>query len=238
VTDPPERRRRIEEEMRASGVHFGVSLVLMVLSILSTAIAGDGGWQQILALALSGGTLVSIIEGSLTTGVMRLVAWGVVAIGGILGSIAILAGSDRIASLSLAIVGVLIAVVAPVVVVRALIREPRVTPSVAAGVLLLYLLIGQFFVFAYRVTDVVDDEPFFAEVPNSEVEAVDYTYFSFVTLTTTGYGDLTARPDLGRMLAVSEAILGQLYLVSVVALVMGRLTSLPAARQGGSDPPD
>ncbi|MEP6622954.1 MAG: potassium channel family protein, partial [Acidimicrobiia bacterium] len=53
--------------------------------------------------------------------------------------------------------------------------------------------------------------------------AVDFVYFSFTTLTTTGYGDLTSRLDLGRMLAISEALLGQLYLVSVVALLVANL---------------
>jgi hypothetical protein len=48
-------------------------------------------------------------------------------------------------------------------------------------------------------------------------------YFSYVTMSTVGYGDLTARGDLGRMLAVTEALLGQLYLVTIVALLVGNL---------------
>jgi hypothetical protein len=52
---------------------------------------------------------------------------------------------------------------------------------------------------------------------------VDFLYFSFVTLTTVGFGDRTAAGDLGRMLAVTEALLGQLYLLTVVALVIGNI---------------
>jgi hypothetical protein len=48
-------------------------------------------------------------------------------------------------------------------------------------------------------------------------------YFSFVTLATVGYGDYTAAGDLGHTLAVVEALLGQLYLVTVVAVIVGRL---------------
>ena len=44
-------------------------------------------------------------------------------------------------------------------------------------------------------------------------------YLSFTTLATVGFGDLSAREPLGRMLSVSEAVTGQLYLVTVVALV-------------------
>jgi uncharacterized membrane protein len=63
--------------------------------------------------------------------------------------------------------------------------------------------------------------PFFANV--DAPDGTDYLYFSFVTLTTVGYGDLVARGSLGRMLAVSEALLGQLYLVTVVALLVGNV---------------
>jgi hypothetical protein len=48
-------------------------------------------------------------------------------------------------------------------------------------------------------------------------------YFSFVTLATLGYGDLTPIGDFGRMLAVTEAVAGQLYLVSAVALLVANL---------------
>ena len=48
-------------------------------------------------------------------------------------------------------------------------------------------------------------------------------YFSYATLCTVGYGDYTAASDLGHTLAVSEALLGQLYLVTVVALLVSRV---------------
>jgi voltage-gated potassium channel Kch len=54
-------------------------------------------------------------------------------------------------------------------------------------------------------------------------EPNDFLYFSFATLTTVGYGDLVAATDLGRSLAVSEALIGQIYLVTVVALIVGNL---------------
>ena len=56
------------------------------------------------------------------------------------------------------------------------------------------------------------------------------SYFSFSTLTTVGFGDLTARSDLGRTLAVLEALVGQLYLVTVVSVGVSNL--VPRARAG------
>ena len=51
----------------------------------------------------------------------------------------------------------------------------------------------------------------------------NFLYFSFVTITTVGYGDLTARTSLGRSIAIAEALTGQIYLVTVVAAIVGVL---------------
>jgi voltage-gated potassium channel Kch len=75
--------------------------------------------------------------------------------------------------------------------------------------------------FTFGAIGAIQEQDFFAQHVNATL--ADYLYFSFVTLTTTGYGDLTARSDLARMLAVTEALIGQLYLVSVVALVIGNI---------------
>ena len=48
-------------------------------------------------------------------------------------------------------------------------------------------------------------------------------YFSFTTLTTTGFGDLTARASLGHTLSNLEMLIGQIYLVTVVSIVVGNL---------------
>ena len=49
----------------------------------------------------------------------------------------------------------------------------------------------------------------------------DFLYFSFVTLTTLGYGDVTPVHDVAQMLAVAEAVTGQLYLTIFVARLVG-----------------
>ena len=64
-----------------------------------------------------------------------------------------------------------------------------------------------------------------------------YLYFSFVTLTTVGYGDYTAANGLGRSLASMEALLGQIYLVTVVALIVGSMTRSRSARLAATSEP-
>ena len=96
-----------------------------------------------------------------------------------------------------------------------------ITGTTVAGAACAYLLIGMFFASLYTVMAGASAEPFFAQT--SVDRAIDQLYFSFVTLTTVGYGDLTATGDLGRMIAASEALIGQLFLVVVVALVVGNI---------------
>ena len=68
----------------------------------------------------------------------------------------------------------------------------------------------------------------------------DILYFSFITLTTTGYGDITAANRIGRTTAMVEAMVGQLYLVTVLALLVSNLgrTRRPAEpSEVGDEPP-
>ncbi len=64
----------------------------------------------------------------------------------------------------------------------------------------------------------LSDAPFFAQ-PGAD-NFLNYLYFSFISLTTTGFGDLSPAYGPGRMLAAIEAVVGQLYLVTVVAIVV------------------
>jgi uncharacterized membrane protein len=89
------------------------------------------------------------------------------------------------------------------------------------GALCLYVIGGLAFAYVYLLIGDVADTAFFVQQPDGR--SADYVYFSFVTLATLGYGDLTAAEDLGRMLAVLQSVLGQLYLVSVVAAVVSQL---------------
>jgi len=114
--------------------------------------------------------------------------------------------------------GALIAL-APVAILRRVRKEfveEGVDSEVVLGALCAYLYLGNWFAFLYRAAAVLSDTPFFAQ-PGAE-DGLNYLYFSFITLTTVGYGDLSPAYGPGRMLAVTEAIAGQLYLVSVVAL--------------------
>jgi Ion channel len=97
----------------------------------------------------------------------------------------------------------------------------RVRIQTVMGALSLYVLVGMLFAFTYGAVDELGGDPFFAD--GEPATASRCLYFSFTTLATVGYGDLIARTDAGHTLAVFEALLGQIYLVTVVSLIVSNL---------------
>lgn len=115
--------------------------------------------------------------------------------------------------------GFLVALAPPIIVIgvaSSLRRHGAVTVEAVMGALCLYLLAGILFAFVYGAIDKLGGSPFFAQ--GGQASTARCIYFSYTTLTTVGYGDLTTRSDLGHTLAVAEALLGQLYLVTVVSV--------------------
>ena len=96
-----------------------------------------------------------------------------------------------------------------------------------------YVLLGLSFAFAFECVGEFGSRPFFS-APEAGTRS-DYTYFSFVTLATVGYGDLTAAGGIGRALAVTEGLLGQIYLVTTVATLVGNLGRTRAALEEVDD---
>lgn len=111
----------------------------------------------------------------------------------------------------------LLAVLVPVVVVARLLRHRSVSVGTVLGAISAYLLIPIAFFHVFLAIQGVSGEPFFG-VP---VRSTSFMYFSLTTLTTVGFGDLTPVSEVGRLAATTEALVGQVYLVTFVALVVG-----------------
>ena len=106
-------------------------------------------------------------------------------------------------------------------VIRSLRASREVRIDAVSGVLSLYMLLGMLFAFVYGAVDNLGGDPFFTNDQSATVARC--IYFSFVTLATVGYGDVVARSDFGHTLSVFEALLGQIYLVTVVSLIVSNL---------------
>jgi hypothetical protein len=107
-----------------------------------------------------------------------------------------------------------------VIIIRRVVRLSEVTEQSLYAAFSAYLLIGLMFAAFYGALSFFVSGPFFAN--NQPVNPQTLQYFSFVTLTTLGYGDFTAAGSLSRSVAVLEALGGQIFLATLVA----RLVSL------------
>src|ERR1044071_2930841 len=111
-------------------------------------------------------------------------------------------------------VGLLVSATLPVTLTR-IAHHRRVTSETILGATCAYILFGLLFAFVFLALGELRDAPFFAQPgPHEESE---YLYFSFVALTTLGFGDLSPAVGLPQALTVIEALLGSVFLVTLVA---------------------
>jgi hypothetical protein len=108
----------------------------------------------------------------------------------------------------------LLYLIAPFAVLRHVIFRREVDRETMLGALCSYLLIGMAFGYAYRFLGAVQASAFFGAQGDGRL--ADDLFFSFVTLTTTGYGNLVPAGNPGQSMAVLEALIGQLFLVTAV----------------------
>jgi hypothetical protein len=128
--------------------------------------------------------------------------------------------------------------VAPVLILRYALRRDRITRDVVFGAVAVYVFLGINFAIVYDIVARLDADAF----ATSAATVPSLFYFSFMTLTTVGYGDITPVSDLARALSVLEALVGEIILVVTVSGLVGLLISQRnAAGPGegaGDDPTD
>jgi hypothetical protein len=211
---------------------FGIVLLLIIVSLGFQLAEPNGDIPRLITVALQGITLVAAVVASRAhVWVIRLSCAAAIVF--VLGAFAAVLGSDGdFGSDSAHLISVLLVALAPPAIVSGLVKQYRehdlVTVQTMFGVLCLYLLIGMFFASGYFAIQELSNDGFFA---TGFGDASDFPYFSFTTLTTTGYGDLSPATDLGHSLVVSEQLIGQLYPVTVVALIVANMGTSSAGRR-------
>jgi cobalamin synthase len=130
------------------------------------------------------------------------------------------------------IIWIVLVVAAPVVALRRLMQHRKVTAGTLLGAVSVYLLIAlaATYFFLFIDTFLMGSGRFFGQEEPTTV----FAYFSLITITTVGYGDFDPVGEFGRAAAAWEAVIGQIYLVVVVA----RLVSLYSGGRlfrGGAD---
>jgi len=202
---------------------YGLLLIVALVSVIVQGIVEPSAVQQVVVTLLAGAILLLALRAArLSPWLIRialalaLVALSVSIVRATAGGI----GDGAARSMNAALIAL-----GPPAIVVGLVRDLRATGMVRVqtlfGVLALYMLIGMAFGFVYGAIDYYGGDPFFAAGQSATVS--NCLYFSFITLSTVGYGDFVARTDLGHTLAVFEALIGQIYLVTVVSLIVTNL---------------
>jgi Ion channel len=219
---------------RAVEYGFGPLLIVILVSLAFQMAVPESDWARLAVVVLQGATLLLALSVSGTRRSIFHVAWLTVVVA-IVASTGVLLSSGEFGTATAKLVTLMLVAVAPAAIVVGLVRHVRkeraVTVRTMFGVLCIYLLIGSFFSFCFSVVQHLGSTPFFTT--HGSNEQADFLYFSFSTLTTTGYGDLVAATDVGRSLAIIEALVGQIYLVTVVALIVGNLRPRRRGRAAG-----
>ena len=127
-------------------------------------------------------------------------------------------------------VGVLFTIVVAAYTLAFIIKSEMVTREVIYAAMVFYLLVAQLWALVYTFLDLIDPASF--NLPQGQSDFLLFEYYSFVTLTTLGYGDITPLTKVAKTFSVLEAVVGQLYLVVVVAWFVGMHVS---RKSGNSD---
>jgi CDP-diglyceride synthetase len=193
---------------------FGLVLALVLLTYVLTSLLGNRGWPAvILTVATSTTSVVALVSSHVRARVIRLALW----LSGLTVVLAITAaiGDDKwfLNFASLIQIGLL--TVAMGAVLWRVVSSAEVGSRTILGAISVYTVLGILFTFVYGTIDRIQGGPFFEGI--ARPEGNDFIFFSYTTLTTTGYGNLVPGGQPGRMISGLEMMIGQIFLVTLVA---------------------
>jgi hypothetical protein len=220
VTDDNDRAPDRTADRRAPRVPvrhgYGLVLALIVVTYI-LALVATRPWTVVLMLLAMTLTALQALRTSYARPGLRLAAAVVFLFALVAAGVNVLVDDARLGGL--AFLGAsLLYLVTPVPVVRDIGFDRAVSYETMLGALAAYLFIGMAFAFAYHGIALVQPGPLFGEAGDGNLAQA--LFFSFVTMTTTGYGDIVPVGNPGQSVAVLEALLGQLFLVTAVAKVV------------------
>jgi voltage-gated potassium channel len=199
---------------------YGLVLALIVVSFVFMSVAPDSTWADSVLVLLQSITLVTALwtsgvartDSTLSLSLVALASLAALALlifggNGLDGAVGILSGVLTVATIGTVALGV--------------VDQGEANVQAVTGAVCVYVLIGLVFVFLYGAIAKLGSGNFFAQGTDGTRSL--RLYFSFVTLATLGYGDYTPAGSLGRTLAIVEALFGQLYLVTVIAVLVSRM---------------
>jgi hypothetical protein len=221
---PPKRRSPLLPGTRLQRLHashsYGLVLVMVLATFVFVELAGDEPWTASVLLLFECVTLIVALwtsglarAGSPLNFVLVLIAAALAV------ALAITTGNALEGAVGL-VSGVLSLSIACVVGLGVF-DQGEINGQSVLGAISIYLLLGFLFLFLYDAIVHLNSAPLFAQ--GTDGTRATRLYFSYITLATVGYGDYTPGPNVARVAAVFEALSGQLYLVTVIAVLVSRM---------------
>ena len=194
-------------------------VVLLILITYGLSAALSASWAASLVLAVQMATVWVALRASRARPAVRALA-NLALAAAALAAVTNLFFDDQIhGGIVAAWVSCLLYLIAPISIVRHLVVRRTVDSETVLGAIAAYLMAGMFFAFFYHALGLTQTHlPFFGSQGDGTLP--QDLFFSFTTLTTTGYGNLVPAGNPGQTLAVLEMLIGQLFLVTAVAKVV------------------
>jgi hypothetical protein len=209
-------RRRERWVQRAESVNdaFGLVFVLVLISYVLTSLLSNRGWSAVIITAATSATSIVALTSAQVRPRMVRAAVLLSALTIVLVAIAAISGDHIWLNLS-SVVQISLLTVAMLAVLQRVVIAPEIGFRTILGAISVYTFLGLLFTFLYGLIDRLQSSNFFEGVAHPA--SSDFIFFSYTTLTTTGYGDLVPGGQPGRMIAGLEMMVGQIFLVTLVA---------------------
>jgi voltage-gated potassium channel len=216
---PQRVARAREREWSRIRDQFGVVLVLLIVTVFFTISAPNERWAWLATTTTLAATFTIAM---IASGAPRRTVWAGITLAACgLGMSTVVTLTQEDVRRYLSVTSLLLTLIAMAAIIRRVRLHAEINTLTVLAAVCIYVLLGLSFAFTFECVGEFGSGPFFTA--HEAGTRSDYTYFSFVTMATVGYGDLTAQGGLGRAFAVTEGLLGQIYLVTTVAALVGNL---------------
>jgi voltage-gated potassium channel len=231
---PPGTNRRVEavgrggvlaQALRAPD-SYALLLLLLIIDYVILSVGWSGSWALIVTTGFLSLTAVLTFHTSRVRGAPFTLVVACSALAMIAAIAAAINGQDEVRGIPFILMSLLV-VGCPVAILSRIVHHTRVTAETLLGAICVYILIGLFFAYVDLAYQFIAKTSYFAQ-PGHHGPS-DFVYFSFITLTTVGYGDLSPAHGLPRTTSVLEALMGQIFLVVLVARLVAMYTPGSAA---------
>ena len=221
---PAHRRpfRRLVQALISTDSYLSVLLLILFTYVFSVSVAAS--WAASLVITVQIATVWVVLQVSQARRWVRRTATVFLVISALAVVVNLFVGRETTGEGAVAFMSAVLYLIAPLSITRHLLVRHEVDLQTVLGAIDVYLLVGMLFAFIYRFLGVVQPSPFFGASGHGLI-AQDL-FFSFTTVTTTGYGNLVPAGNPGQSFTVLEMLVGQLLLVIAVSKVISAFTPL------------